>query len=232
VLAPPESRAHECLDDEGTLQFWHPRITARFSSPLVDPINLAISGDSHWRRITNRVARRLKAIGTVSGTRKELEQAMKVVRRSGGHGDVFFHVAEHDQGAAMITIAGTVGATFDLPALAADYEAYLAAAPALAAEVARELERLSPLSFAELDWLGVRVEMPPETRRAGSLARCGLLLGYPIATTAALSSSPITTFPAATPVTELCLREQHSSILRNSTDRCGAWCRSSPIHHI
>ncbi len=172
-----------------TLRFWHPAITARFSSPLVDPINLAISGDSHWRRTSERVARRLKAIGSVSGRRKEIEQALEVVRASGGHGRVIFEGIGDKHYGAVVTISGTVGSTFDLAALAADYQAYLAAAPALAAEVVSELERLSPLFFGDFDFEDVEVEFIPGSgnkRRPGSLARCGLLLGYPVATTAAL----------------------------------------------
>jgi hypothetical protein len=179
-----------CEDDWSkevvTLRFWHPPVAARFSSPLVDPTNLAISGDSHWRRIVERVARRLKPIGFVSGNRVEMRQALDLVRNSGGHGRITY---DGERCGVVVTIAGTVGSTFDLAALSADYETYLAAAPALAVEVASELERLSPLFFADFDFRGVEVEHGPgsgDKPRPGSLARCGLLLGYPVATTAAL----------------------------------------------
>jgi len=93
-----------------TLRFWHPPVTARFSSPLVDPTNLAISGDSHWRRIVERVARRHKPIGFVDGSRSEMEQALDVVRNSGGHGRLGH---DDDYCELVVSIAGTVGSTFD-----------------------------------------------------------------------------------------------------------------------
>jgi hypothetical protein len=104
------------------MRFWHPRITARFSSPLVNQTNLAISGDSHWLRIGRRVARRVKPIGSINGSRPEMEKALEVVRNGGGHGRIVREFSD-DVYLALIAIDGTVGSTFDLAALVADYEA-------------------------------------------------------------------------------------------------------------
>lgn len=179
---------HDTRRETVTLRFWHPSVTERFSSQLVDPINLAISGDERWERITRRVARRLKPIGFIGGSRSEVEQAIALVHTSGGHGRIAYQVAGCDAFEAIITINGTVGSVFDLAALIADYQDYLAAGPRLAADVANELQRLSPQAFTDFDFNRVEAEWTstPNQRRPGSLARCGLLLGYPVATTAAL----------------------------------------------
>lgn len=173
--------------DPLTLRFWHPRIEARFRSPLVDPLNLAISGDGGWQRVAERVARRLKPIGFVdSRDEREMEKACRQVEVVGGTGKLI-HYQSGGTG-AMLAVAGTVGESFDLDALTADYGDYLAADPTLAADVREELARLASLDFSSFDFGRVEVEFLPGTgvRRAGSLARCGLLLGYPIASTAAL----------------------------------------------
>lgn len=175
-------------DEPITLRFWHPSIAARFKSALVDPMNLTISGDSQWRRTTERVARRLKPIGFTSVTKTEMDEALETMRKSGGHACVSREAVLGEYG-AMVSIDGTVGSVFDLAALSADYEAYLAASPALASQVLRELERLAPMRFADFNFDTVEVERIAGSevkRRPGSLARCGLLLGYPVATTAAM----------------------------------------------
>lgn len=173
---------------EITLRFWHPRIEARFHSPLVDPFNLAISGDASWHRVAERVSERLKPIGFVdSRDQNEMEEACRQVKAAGATGRLI-HYRTGGTG-AMLAVSGTIGDSFDLSALAADYADYLALDPALADDVAAELERLAPLEFSSFDFGRVEVEFLPGEglkRRAGSLARCGLLLGYPIASTAAL----------------------------------------------
>jgi hypothetical protein len=177
---------------EYPLSFWHPRIKPRFQSELVNDLNLATSGDSRTLRPAVRVAERLKPITfTGSGDLGEVAAAARLIEESGGQVEV-------DGGHLAGGIAGTVGQTFDLDALYADYEDYLAASltvfPDLLPAIQDELERLAPLAFADLLEFGL-VEVSfrkapvagrPFSRTPASLVRCGLLLGYPIASTAAL----------------------------------------------
>jgi hypothetical protein len=169
------------------LKFWHPHIEARFSSPLVASENLAISGDGEWQRIAGRVARRLKPIGFVDGPRQEMQKAAALVEEAGGLAYRERNKYNDARDACTLTIAGTIGGTFNLDALIADYHDYLAVDPELATQVEKELRRLSPLYFADFFEFGdVEVVFVDHARLAGSLARCGLLLGYPIESTVAL----------------------------------------------
>jgi hypothetical protein len=113
-----------------------------------------------------------------------MEEAAKVVGAAGGHarlrsGDGAFFAA--------LGRGGVVGKEFDLDALATDYSGYLAAAPTLMPPIEAELERLARLAFADLlEFDLVEVEWKDGRRRPETVVRCGLLLGFPPATSAAL----------------------------------------------
>jgi hypothetical protein len=101
----------------------------------------------------------------------------------------------------VIAVPGIVGELFDLAALKDDYGRYLlplddARRTGALDAIAAELDRLASLhtrglsSF--LDHIEVRVHAGPESsdqkraEHAADYARCGLLLGYPPCTTAAM----------------------------------------------
>jgi|GEM_PF-4156159 len=172
-------------DVEKPVSFWHPAITPSFSSPMCNAENLAIAGDSGWQRIASRVAAGLKPIGFVdSDDRAAVDQAARLVEKAGGtvrikrcEGVYFGNLGQ----------SGTIREAFDLDALLADYVGYLAAAPDLIPPIALELERLAPLAFTNLlDFGLVEVEWQNRRRLPETVVRCGLLLGYPPQTSAAL----------------------------------------------
>jgi hypothetical protein len=101
----------------------------------------------------------------------------------------------------VIAVPGIVGELFDLAALKSDYEQYLLPLDdvrrtgALDA-ITAELDRLAPLHTRELssflDHIEVCVHAGPgstdekRAEHAAAYVRCGLLLGYPPCTTAAM----------------------------------------------
>lgn len=174
--------------DSFVLSFWHPQLRSRFSSPLVDAVNLTIAGDSGWKRTAGRVAERLKPIGFVDGELAEMEKAAALVEAAGGHSLIRRARAYGETFAfCTLTVDGVIGESFDLQALALDYHDYLATGTGLAEQIERELARLAPLRFSDFFAFGdVEVSSRNGVRDPGSLARCGLLLGYPVETTAAL----------------------------------------------
>ena len=186
-----------------------PRIERpRFQSPMVNIRNKEISESSHRdREVCERVAARLKPMAVQHATRSTMEEMCRTVVRSGGAASVCLgYDPGTDHRLFMVAVDGVIDQTFDLDALRDDYDDYLSDAPGdLRKEIREELDRLAPMRFADLlDWYDVEVEfLRPRVvsfevwlkeqpvpawpvRCPGSLARCGLLLGYPIETTDAL----------------------------------------------
>jgi hypothetical protein len=80
-------------------------------------------------------------------------------------------------------IPGVVGRQLDLDALVADYRELTAeAGPLVGGQIAAELRRIGRRAFADcLSFRDVDSDLTP-----AGWARCGLLLGYPVETTAAI----------------------------------------------
>jgi hypothetical protein len=175
----------------GPVTYRAPEIGPWFSSPMHSAENLAASD---WD-IGARVCHRLKPVGVIhipDSHEADREQAMAVVRESGG---VAVQYREDAPGLIAITIDGVIGETFDLDALQRDYDAWCSRirAPGRRAEVTEdiraELTRLRPMRFSDFADFGKvipRVHPDRDGHEPGGWVRCGLLFGYPPATTAAL----------------------------------------------
>ena len=186
------------------------RITPEFDSPLVNDLNLALCGgwnladpeSGRWvtdRLIVEQVLSGRKPLGEVffNGPRDAdrpewmpadwtRPQAMAKARAleavAVGRG-LSVRVSEADgaNGGVFVCLShrGTLGGLFDLDGLAGDYRGYLADVPKWAERVVGEL------TLAR----GVRLEEFAEGSRpfvGEPLPVCGLVLGYPIWSTAAL----------------------------------------------
>lgn len=181
---------------EETVEFFFPQIDPVFSSDLVNRRNLEISGGAPWEWLVGRVVDRLKPVCFVDSADADLMRDAAATALAGGCGVQFqpHHFAEdswndaRDHFFVSAAVPGVIADLFDLDALLADYHSYLAEAAHDAVEdIEREISRISrrsPCDFldfgkVEVSWIGGR-------RTPGELARCGLLLGYPVETTAAL----------------------------------------------
>lgn len=162
--------------------FYYPDVPLTFSSPMVSPENLIVGSRDDAGTI-RRVVKGRKPIGfTCSGRRAWAER----VQRVGG----VCTIRQATGGRALLlsaTLGGVARDLFDLDALIADYTAIYADASAdVMRSVEREVSRIAPMDlrdlceFRKVDACWYGSDMP------GSAARCGLLLGYPIESTAAM----------------------------------------------
>lgn len=159
-----------------SITFYAPPITERFSSPMVNAANFAYSTDDAWT--VRRVAKGRKPLAFTCGYHSAW---IRIVEAAGGEVDVITTVYGKLLAA---TLGGRVSERFDLDALMDDYSDYLIGAPhAVLKSIEVELNRIGTKNLR--DFLKFRdVEVGPK-RTPAELARCGLLLGYPIASTAA-----------------------------------------------
>lgn len=185
----------------GTTTYWHPAIDVKFSSPLLNPVNL-VAGE--WEAAV-RVAKRLKPVAAVDLPRRvQRTKVIARVRASGGTA-----VQEEDpefQSLVTFMIDGFIGDTFDFDTLFEDYASWCSYIPS--ADLRRtvfkaidaELDRIYPMQFSDFahfdlivpsgegEW--VRTGHRPSSYGSGAMAgervRCGLLFGYPHTTTAAV----------------------------------------------
>jgi hypothetical protein len=186
---------------------YHPITDARFDDAMHQISNRSLGFSCDADELLDAVAERRKPMAEVSLDRSDW--ARDLVRRASGraclarcterrlHGGLSYH-------SVVLAVPGQIGTMFDLPALASDYAQYLSPAqpavrePALAA-IDAELARLAPLSTGDLlDFLDCiealdmvwggdgAAHIEKCSRAAASYVRCGLLLGYPPATTAAM----------------------------------------------
>lgn len=159
------------------LAYVFPRLRRpRFRSPLVNERNLALSGDAAWLPLLARVIDRRKPIAFVDSW--EPADMVDAVGRAMAAGCP----VQWSPGCCAVGIPGVIRRELDLGALAADYQELTARAGRAAGEqIAGELRRFGARAFADcLSFVDVESDGTPS-----GLARCGLLLGYPIETTAA-----------------------------------------------
>lgn len=181
---------------EETVEFFFPHINPTFSSPLVNARNLEISGGAPWQWLISRVVNSLKPVGFVDGADEaEMKKAAKTALAAACGAQFLPHHFPEDEWNegrdhffVSAAVPGVINEMFDLDSLLADYHAYLTEAPREAIEdIEREIGRISRRSPCDfLDFAKVEVSWVGSRRRPGELARCGLLLGYPVETTAAL----------------------------------------------
>lgn len=159
------------------LAYVYPRLRRpRFRSPLVNERNLALSGDAAWQPLLTRVIDRLKPIAFVdSWAPADMVDAVGRAIAAGCP-------VQWSPGCCAVGIPGVIRRELDLGALAADYiELTAPAGPAAGEQIAVELRRIGVRAFADcLSFDDVESDGTP-----AGLARCGLLLGYPIESTAA-----------------------------------------------
>jgi hypothetical protein len=169
------------MERRGELQefraYVFPHIRPRFRSPLVNQRNWQLAGDDGWEATLDRVIRRRKPIAFVDSDHPP--DMTEAVRRAMAAGCP----VQWSEGFCSAGIPGRVGRQFDLDALVADYRELTADAGALVgAQIAAELRRVGVREFADcLSFRDVDSDLTP-----GGWARCGLLLGYPVETTAAI----------------------------------------------
>jgi hypothetical protein len=176
-LVPTVTRC-PAADEWRSITFYAPRIRARFASPMVNRQNFGFSSVDGW--CMRRVAAGRKPICFTCSYRKtwvdRVEAAGGTVRAE--------RVPWGRARLLSATLGGRIGEVFDIPALTADYDAYLAdVSRGVRSAIAAELLRIASMdltAFLEFEVTG------GQRRMAASLARCGLLLGYPVASTAAL----------------------------------------------
>lgn len=144
----------------------------RFAHPMVNARNLYANSRMSEREIAQRVADRLKPIGFAMGRRNAA-----IVAKVGGIAN------EWADGMFGLTLGGRIGEVFDLDALLADYEAWLADAPRTLGLVEGELQYLADYDLADFADFCV---IEDHKRPIVTLVRCGLLLGYPVDSTVAL----------------------------------------------
>lgn len=186
------------------------RIKSEFDSPLVNDLNLALCGGwnlvdpetGRWvtdRLIAEQVLSGRKPLGEVffhgprdadrpewmpaDWTRPQALEKARALEAEAARRGLLVRVSEADgvNGGVFVCLShrGTLGGLFDLDALARDYRGYLAHVPEWAEGVVAEL------TLAR----GVRLEEFAEGGRpflGKPLSVCGLLLGYPVWSTAAL----------------------------------------------
>jgi hypothetical protein len=168
-----------------------PKVEPRFSSPLVNTRNLEIGGGAPADEYVDRVIEGHKPVGFASDKRPEVMRACAVRALQAGRG-AQCHQHTGEGWSCWFTSAsqvGPVGEHFDIDALIADYKAYLSSHPSVAEVVAEELGRIrrsDMSSFLEFSDVEVELGLGPKTPVIGQYARCGLLLGYPAWSTAAL----------------------------------------------
>lgn len=191
------------LDPSGK-QFTFPTIVApRFNSPLVNDRNYELSGPCRWEDLIGRVTTRAKPTAFVNtaeirqnehlgGRRIDPYEAVREAARRALDAECCVRLVSSESTferrlSCAVSISGRVADVFDLDALLADYQAYTRRAGAhVAASIADELEAIADCDVSEfLDFR--RLIGPPEGDSApGDWARRGLLLGYPVDTTAAI----------------------------------------------
>lgn len=159
-------------------RFYFPRITPRFSSPMVRVENLWANYTASDRTILAWVGNGLKPTGYLNRLRcLTLAPEGLVLRVWAGW---------WPRSPAMVGITmqtDRVRDVFDLDALASDYSAYLADAPSAAvAEVHAAIRRLAPKRFTDLLDFGLVGYL----KRPADYVRAGLLLGYPVGSTVAI----------------------------------------------
>jgi hypothetical protein len=172
------------MERRGELQefqaYVYPRIRPRFRSQLVNQRNLQLAGDDGWEALLDRVLRRRKPVAFVDSRHPpDLKEAVRRAMAAGCP-------VTWSEGFCSAGIPGRVGRQFDLDALVADYRELTAEAGALVgAQIAAELRRVGARAFADcLSFGDVDSDLTP-----AGWARCGLLLGYPVETTAAIVGS-------------------------------------------
>lgn len=174
--------------------FWAPKITSMFSHPMVNPDNLVLGCND--AKALGFVLERLKPIGFINDFDVQTVTMWRQdVLDAGGYSRFW---AYGDPRLIGITMGGLIGEMFDLSALMADYTAYLTgAAPPVLEEIQAELDVLSRANLNDyLNFRDVEVRYEKASkyhsstntyiRRPSTLVRCGLLLGYPVVTTASL----------------------------------------------
>lgn len=169
------------MERHGELQefaaYVYPRVEQRFASSLVSDRNLQLSGDGGWEPTLRQVLRRRKPVAFLdSGIPGAMD---RVARRAIAAGCPVLW----DGNLCSVGIVGGVRREFDLDALAADYRDFTRlAGPDVGDQIEDELRRLGRRRFADcLTFIDVETDFTP-----AAYARCGLLLGYPPETTAAM----------------------------------------------
>jgi hypothetical protein len=169
------------MERRGELQefnaYVYPRIRFRFRSSLVNQRNLQLGGDDAWEATVDRVLRRRKPVGFVSSDNPA--DMVEAVGRAIAAGCP----VQWSEGFCSAGVPGQVGRQLDLDALIADYRELTSEAGVIVgAQIAAELRRIAPRAFADcLSFTDVESDLTP-----AGWARCGLLLGYPVESTAAI----------------------------------------------
>lgn len=169
------------IERRGELQefaaYVYPRIHVRFRSPLVNQRNLQLAGDDGWEALLDRVLKHRKPVAFLDST-DSTDLVVAVQRAMEARCPV-----QWSEGFCSVGVPGRVRSQFDLEALIADYRELTAeAGTRVGGEIAAELYRIGYREFAGcLNFEDVETDFTP-----AGYARCGLLLGYPVETTAAM----------------------------------------------
>jgi len=171
-----------------------PKIQSSFSSPLVAERNLEISDGCPWQWIVERVASGLKPVGFVECGEQEMREA--ALQGIAANCAVLNDRRVFDDGSdacwfTAVSQTGRIEECLDIEALSADYQAYFADYPEVSADIDQELMEVGRLDIScFLDYHAAVVDFPgiqeKEKDVGAEFARCGLLLGYPVWSTAAL----------------------------------------------
>jgi hypothetical protein len=208
---PPTVRSLTVRMDHGSFagavhEYRFPAIQPRFRSRFHGVRNLELSGGGPWRRLMARVVDRLKPLAFFDARARRHpvdgwsgDGDLRAAARFAIANDLCLHhdmctfdgcVMEGDRPVVFRFLStctfGRIGELFDLRALLNDYAEYLAVAGeagnSALHDIERELARIQRMLLSRfLDFNEVDSDGSP-----GGYARCGLLLGYPPETTAAL----------------------------------------------
>jgi hypothetical protein len=143
----------------------------------VNQRNLQLAGDDGWEALLDRVLRRRKPVAFLDSD--DPADMVEAVRRAMLAGCPLQWSGDR----CSVGVPGLVRREFDLDALIADYRELTAEAGATAgALIANELRWVGFRAFEDcLSFVDVESDLTP-----AGFARSGLLLGYPVETTAAM----------------------------------------------
>jgi hypothetical protein len=164
--------------------------------------NLLLGRTNDWRSLTARVVNGQKPIAFNSSTARQPMREAADIGFKAGCAVLHFRSTGVSYKYWFTSVAqiGVIGETFNLDALLDDYRHYYRSHPSAMEAVERELGSLSYrdissfVAFGDLE-ADVPGIMDGKLHPAGEYARTGLLLGYPVQSTAKLVLDEIRRYP-------------------------------------
>jgi hypothetical protein len=173
-----------------------PHIESQFSSALLNTRNLELSAGGPWQNLIHQVTSQQKPVGFVDSSRqKEMQEAAETAIKAGCAALHYRYCFSAGDGSpAWFTSAACVGRIskmFDIDFLIADYNAYFLSEPKIAEEIEIELDKIKRFdisTFLEFSKVEANISLASSKEKsvAPEYARCGLLLGYPVWSTASV----------------------------------------------